>query len=109
MQINVSTANRDWQFKQASKYLPVRLSTTYFEGFGVCIVIVANRVEDMTTDIIENSKSEVFITLQDRSLYEEIKAKVLNMDFWTPQVNYNTYDGLAGGIPRKIHLDGAVF
>jgi hypothetical protein len=109
MQINVNTTNVDWQFKQAPKYLPVRLSTTFFDGFGECIVIVANRVEGMTTAITENSNSEVFVTLQNKQLYEEIKAKVLNMDFWIPQVHYNTCNGLADGKPRKIHLDGTVF
>ena len=65
MQINVSTSNVDWEFEQANRYLPVRLSTTYFDGFGECIVIVANRADGMTTEITENKNSEVFITLMD--------------------------------------------
>ncbi len=109
MQINVNTANLDWQFKKASRYLPVRLSSTTFDGYGECIVIVANRADGMTSDITENDKSEVFITLMDRRLYEDIKSRVLNMDYWSPQNHYNTCDGLADGRPRKIHLDGMVF
>ena len=109
MQINLHTANVDWCFKKANRYLPVRLSTTFFDRFGECIVIVANRADGTTTDITENSESEVFITLMDKRLYEEIKYKVLNMDFWFPQNHYNTCDGLADGIQRKIHLDGKVF
>lgn len=109
MQINVNTVNLDWQFKKAKRYLPVRLSTTTFNGYGECIVIVANRADGMTTDVIENDKSEVFITLMDNVLFEEVKSKVLNMDYWTPQNHYNTCDGFADGKPRKIHLDGMVF
>ncbi len=109
MQININTNHFDWQFKKAERYLPVRLSTTAFDGYGECIVIVANRADGMMTAIGENDESEVFITLQNKWLYEEIKAKVLNMEYWTPQIHYNTCDGLADGKPRKIHLDGAVF
>ncbi|MBR0263606.1 MAG: hypothetical protein IJQ60_06965 [Prevotella sp.] len=109
MQININTNHFDWQFEIANRYLPVRLSTTTFDGYGECIVIVANRADGMTTDITENNKSEVFITLMDRHLYEDIKARVLEMDYWIPQNHYNTCDGLADGKPRKIHLDGMVF
>lgn len=109
MQINVNTANLDCQFKKANKYLPVRLSTTSIDGYGECLVIVANRADGMTTDITENDNSEVFITLMDRHLYKDIKSRVLNMDYWSPQNHYNTCDGLADGRHRKIHLDGMVF
>lgn len=34
MQININDMTIDWEFKKASKYLPVRLSTTYFDGIG---------------------------------------------------------------------------
>ena len=101
MQINVSTSNVDWNFEIANRYLPVRLSTTHFDGYGECIVIVANRADGMT--------SEVFITLMDKYLYEDVKAKVLGMDYWKPNTHYNTFDGFADGIKRKIHLDGSVF
>ena len=66
MQINVSTSNVDWVFEQANRYLPVRLSTTLFDGIGECIAIVANRADGMTTEITENKNSEVFITLMDK-------------------------------------------
>ena len=42
-------------------------------------------------------------------LYESIKAKVLNMDFWFPPTRYYTCDGIEDGQQRKIHLDGMVF
>jgi len=109
MQINVSTSNVDWEFEKASRYLPVRLSTTHFDGYGECIVIIANRADNMSTDITENMNSEVFITLMNKELYEDVKAKVLRMDYWTPNTHYNTFDGLADGVKRKIHLDGYVF
>jgi len=109
MQINLSTTDVDWEFELANRYLPVRLSTTYFDGFGECIVIVANRADDMTTEITENKNSEVFITLMDKYLYEDVKSKVLAMDYWLPNTHYNTFDGFADGINRKIHLDVTVF
>ena len=34
MQININDMTIDWQFQKASKYLPVRLSTTFFDGIG---------------------------------------------------------------------------
>ena len=109
MQINLNTANADWHFVKAKRYLPVRLSTTYFDLYGECVVIVANRADGMTTDIIENEESEVFITLMNKRFYEEIKHKVLNMGYWIPQDHYITCDGFADGISRKIHLDSTVF
>ncbi|MBO4664905.1 MAG: hypothetical protein J5663_10915 [Bacteroidaceae bacterium] len=109
MQINISTSYVDWDFEKASIYLPVRLSTTYFDGYGECIVIVANRADGMTTDIMENKKSEVFITLMNKRLYEDVKAKVLGMDYWEPDSHYKTVDGLADGVKRKIHLDMCMF
>ena len=69
MQINVSTSNVDWNFEIANRYLPVRLSTTHFDGYGECIVIVANRADGMTSEITENNNSEVFITLMNKYLY----------------------------------------
>lgn len=71
----------DWEFRKASKYLPSQLSTTYFYGIGECSRIVANRTDGMTTEIIENQDSEVFLTFKDSSLYNTIKSAVLNMDF----------------------------
>lgn len=71
--------------------------------------IVANRADGMTTDIIENKDSEVFVALMNRQLYEEIKRKVLNMDYWVPNTWYNTLNGFADGKPRKIHLEGGIF
>ena len=68
MQVSVNTGDRDWSFAIAKKYLPVRLSTTYFDGFGDCIAIVANRAEDMFIDFTENNKSEVFISLMNNQL-----------------------------------------
>lgn len=109
MQVSVNTGDRDWSFPIAKKYLPVRLSTTFFDGFGDCIAIVANRAEDMFVDFTENSKSEVFISSMNNQLYESIKAKVLNMDYWFPPTRYYTCDGIADGQQRKIHLDGMVF
>lgn len=54
MQININNMAIDWQFKKAKKYLPVRLSTTYFDGIGECIAFAANRVDGNVCDIIEN-------------------------------------------------------
>lgn len=109
MQININSTAIDWEFKKAKKYLPIRLSTAYFDGIGECIAFTANRADGMTTEIVENKDSEVFLTLMDRNLYEEIKRDVLNMDYWTPNTHYNTVNGLADGVQRKIHLDGYVF
>ena len=63
----------------------------------------------MTTDITENNNSEVFITLMDKYLCEDVKAKVLGMDYWKPNTHYNTFDGFADGIKRKILLDVSIF
>lgn len=109
MQININDMTIDWEFKKASKYLPVRLSTTYFDGIGECICIVGNRADGMITEVIENQYSEVFLTLNEPSLYNTIKSAVINMDYWTPNTHYNTVNGLADGITRKIHLDGTIF
>lgn len=107
MQIN--TISADLGFEKANRYLPVRLSTTYFDEIGECMCIVANRADGITTDIIENADSEVFVALMNPRLYEEVKHKVLNMDYWTPNTWYNTLNGFADGKPRKIHLEGGVF
>ena len=109
MQININNMTIDWEFKKASRYLPVRLSTTYFDGIGECICIVANRADGMTSEIIENHNSEVFLTINNPSLYNTVKSAVLNMDFWAPNTHYNTVTGFADGIVRKIHLDGMIF
>ena len=109
MQININNTAIDWEFKKASKYLPVRLSTTYFDGIGECICIVANRADERTVEIIENKDSEVFLTINEPLLYSTIKSDVLNMDFWIPNTHYNTVTGLADGVIRKIHLDGMIF
>lgn len=109
MQININDMTIDWQFQKANKYLPVRLSTTYFDGIGECIAFAANRADGMTTDIGENQRSEIFLTLMNARLYEEIKRDVLNMDYWIPRDHYNTVTGLADGQVRKIHLDGRYF
>ena len=109
MQININNMIVDWQFQKASRYLPVRLSTVYFDGIGECMAFVVNRADGMTTDIVENPQSEIFLTVMDQCLYDEIKRDILNMDYWTPNRHYNTVTGLADGIDRKIHLDGQVF
>lgn len=109
MQININNMTIDWQFQKASQYLPVRLSTAYFDGIGECIAFAANRADGKTCDIIENDNSEIFLTLMDPSLYEELKRDVLNMDYWSPRNHYNTVTGLADGKVRKIHLDGRYF
>ena len=109
MQININNMTIDWQFQKASKYLPVRLSTTFFFFFLECIAFAANRAYGMTCDIIEHDNSEIFLTLMDSSLYEELKRDVLNMDYWSPRNHYNTVTGLADGKVRKIHLDGRYF
>lgn len=108
MQININNTTIDWQFQKASKYLPVRLSTTYFDGIGECIALAANRAEGFS-DIVENEQSEIFLTLMDSSLYEELRSDVLNMDYWSPRNHYKTVTGLADGKVRKIHLDGRYF
>ena len=51
MQINIHDTTIDWQFQKASKYLPVRLSTTFFDGIGECIAFAANRADETTCDI----------------------------------------------------------
>ncbi|MBR5551908.1 MAG: hypothetical protein IKV83_08335 [Muribaculaceae bacterium] len=109
MQININDMAIYWQFKKANKYLPVRLSTTFFDGIGECIALVVNRADGVTSDIVENQESEIFLTLMDTSLYEELKKAVLNMDYWEPIDHYNTVLGLADGQERKIHLDGRYF
>ncbi len=108
MQINANNIS-PIVFEKAKKYLPVRLSTTSFDGIGECMCIVANRADGMTTEIVENINSEVFITLMNSALYEDIKRRVLNMDYWVPNKWYNTIIGFADGIERKIHLDCDVF
>ena len=107
MQIN--TISADLGFEKANRYLPVRLSTTYFDEIGECMCIVANRADGITTDIIENDDSEVFVALMNQKLYNETKRKVLNMDYWTPNTWYNTLNGYADGKKRKIHVEGGVF
>lgn len=109
MQININHMSIDWIFKKAIKYLPVRLSTTYFDSIGECIAFTANRAEGMRCDIIENDKSEVFLMLMDYLLYEELKKDVLNMDYWFPKNHYYTVTGLADGQVRKIHIDDNLF
>ena len=108
MQINASGSSQIY-YEKASRYLPVRLSTTYFDEIGECMCIVGNRADGMTTEITENKDSEVFITPMDRALYEDVKRRVLNMDLWIPNKWYNTIVGFADGIERKIHLDCDVF
>lgn len=108
MQINASDRNQIF-YEKASKYLPVRLSTTFFDDIGECICIVANREDNRMADIVENKDSEVFITPMNSALYNDIKNRVLNMEFWTPNKWYNTIVGLADGVERKIHLDCDVF
>ena len=109
MQINVKMSNADFSFEIANRYLPIRLSTTYFDGYGECIVIVANRADAMFTHLIEDNDSEVFITLMSRNLYEEMKAKVMGCDYWSPNAYYDTFNGLVDGVQKKIHLDRTVF
>lgn len=108
MKINANGRNQIY-YEKASKYLPVRLSTTYFDEIGECICIVANPAEWNATAIVENDSSEVFITPMNTMLYEDIKRKVMNMDYWVPNKWYNTIVGFADGKERKIHLDCDVF
>ncbi len=108
MQINASGHNQIY-YEKASKYLPVRFSTTFFDDIGECICIVANREDNGMADIVEDKDSEVFITPMKAALYNDIKNRVLNMEFWTPNKWYNTIVGLADGVERKIHLDCDVF
>ena len=108
MRINASGRNQIY-YEKASKYLPIRLSTTFFDDIGECICIVANREDNRMADIVENKDSEVFITPMNSALYNDIKNRVLNMEFWTPNKWYNTIVGLADGVERKIHLDCDVF
>ncbi|MDE5808747.1 MAG: hypothetical protein K2H59_00525 [Muribaculaceae bacterium] len=109
MQININDTTFDIEFKKASKYLPIRLSTTYFDGIGECICIVANRADGDMTEIVEYDYSEVFITLYDNTLYSVIKNLIMTFEYWTPNTHYNTVNGFADGLQRKIHLDGGVF
>ena len=60
MQININDTTIDWQFQKAIKYLPVRLSTTFFESIE-CIAFAANRADEMICDITENDNSGVFL------------------------------------------------
>lgn len=117
MNINLNTKDIDWNFEIASKYLPVRLSTTFFDGIGECIAIVANRqiltdfghnCQSSSFDIVEGSGSEVFVTTMNQQLYETIKHCVLNMESWYPENHYNTFDGKVDGTFRKIHLDSSI-
>ena len=89
--------------------MPVRLSTTYFDGIGECIAFTANRADKPFTDIIENSDSEVFLTIMNYSLYDEIKSDILNWDYWIPNSDYFSVKGLADGVTRIIHLDKKYF
>lgn len=110
MKININDTTIDWQFKLANKYLPVRLSTTrFFQRTGEYIAFAANRADGMTCSISEDQDSEIFITLMDQFLYEELKRDVLNMDYWSPTNRFKTVKGLADGQIRKIHLDGRFF
>ena len=67
MQININDTTVDRQFQKASKYPPVRFSTTFFESIE-CIAFAANRADEMICDITENDNSEIFLTLMDSSL-----------------------------------------
>ena len=109
MKININDMTIDWDFQIANKYLPVRLSTTFFERTGECIALAANRADGMTCNISENQESEIFLTLMDNSLYEELKKDVLNMDYWFPENHFLTVTGLADDKVRKIHLDSRYF
>lgn len=109
MGIDVNFDNIDWSFKQANRYLPVKLSTIYLNGYGDCMIIVANRADSQFIDIVEGENSEYFVTLYNPVLHNQIKQKVLSMDYWTPDTHYNTFDGTIGGNHRKIHMDGSVF
>ena len=43
MQINITSTAIDLDFKKAIKYLPIRLSTGYFDDIVECIAFTANR------------------------------------------------------------------
>ena len=47
MQININDTTIDWQFQKASKYLPVRLSTTFFDDIGECMGHLQKRVDSI--------------------------------------------------------------
>lgn len=108
MEINVNGANQVY-YDLASKYFPIRLSTTIFDGIGECLCLVANRADEMFHEIAENEDSEVFIMLKQIPLYEDMKNRVEHMDYWEPDRMFHTVIGDADGLQRIIHFDGSAF
>jgi len=118
MQININNAAVDWNFEIAEKYLPVKLGVIGFHGIGECIAFVANRpvgnrvgtnVVLWHTEIGVYKDSEVFVTLKDNGLYNEIAYDIQSFGYWIPSFHTYTVKGLVDGVSRVIHLDRDVF
>lgn len=95
----------NYNYGLANRYLPIRLTTTEFRIIGNCMAFLANNADGRFTDIVENDKSELFIIGYNHNLYEEIKADILNMDYWEPSLNFQLMEGEVDGLQRKIYLD----
>lgn len=98
-------------FEIADSYVPIRVSTTSFAETGNCIVIIANRADEMYTQIIENSETEFFVTKYTDSLWSEMRDMMYSSQYhhWSPDSDYDTYVGLSDGQKRIIHLDRYTF
>ena len=110
MTINIKSSPIS-DFEIADRYVPIRISTTSFAETGNCIVIVANRADGMFTQIIENSETELFITKFTDSLWSEMR-NMMNKpqyQYWSPDSDYDTYEGLSDGQKLIIHLDRYTF
>lgn len=68
-------------FEIADSYVPIRVSTTSFAETGNCIVIIANRADEMYTQIIENSETEFFVTKYTDSLWSEMRDMIHMWDY----------------------------
>lgn len=110
MQINIKSSPLT-DFDIADRYLPIRVTTTTFAETGNCIVIIANRADGMSSQIIENSESELFITKYSEVLFSEMRSIMHSSQyqFWSPDYGYDTYEGLADGQRRIIHLNRSTF
>ena len=110
MTINIKSSPIS-EFEIADRYVPIRISTTSFAETGNCIVIVANKEDGMFTQIIENSETELFITKYTDSLWSEMRDMMYSSQYqyWSPDSEYDTYEGLSDGQKRIIHLDRYTF
>ena len=99
MQIN--TISADLGFEKANRYLPVRLSTTYFDEIGECMCIVANRADGMTTDIIENDDSKVLIDY-DVSNNPAVPSFTLHFSFRDDMDQEQMYEQICIGVGEKM-------